>query len=103
MASQGSCAYVVDIQSVRHCGACHLSVKETPSLFGPNPALATHPLPPEPRQQQTTGCMFDEPLSKLPLLSIPGSLFTWGYLEYREVGESGFPLFHAWPIDALQP
>lgn len=46
MASQGSCAYVVDIQSVRHCGACHLSVKETPSLFGPNPALATHPLPP---------------------------------------------------------
>lgn len=47
--------------------------------------------------------MFDEPLSKLPLLSIPGSMFTWACSKYREVGESGFPLFLAWPIDALQP
>lgn len=37
--------------------------------------------------------MFDEPLSNLRRLSITGSLFTWGLLEYREVGKMGFPLF----------
>lgn len=92
MGSQGSCAYVVDIQSVRQCGVCHLSVRERRHpCFGPNPALASHPLPPNHKQQ--TGCMFDEPLSNLRRLSITGSLFTWGLLEYREVGKMGFPLF----------
>lgn len=63
---------------------------EAPFPVGPQPSASLTPPPPEPQQQ--TGCMFDEPLSKLRRLSIPGSLFTWGLLEYREVGESGLPL-----------
>lgn len=67
---------------------------EAPSLFWPQPSASLTPPSPGPpyEPQQQTGCMFDEPLSKLRRLSIPGSLFTWGLLEYREVGESGFPL-----------
>jgi hypothetical protein len=98
--AQGSCAYVVDIQSIRRCGSRHLSVKGTPSLFGPSLALASHPL-----LLQTTAA--DDELHVRRTTFEGSSPFYsrkfvyMGLLKYREVGESVFPLFHAWPIDAL--
>lgn len=48
--------------------------------------------------------MFDEPLSKLRRLSIPGSLFTYGACEnIVRLGSLVFPSLHAWQVYALTP
>lgn len=102
MASQGSCAYVDDIQSVRQCGVCHLSVRERRlSLLGPNPALASHPLPPN-HSSRRVACSTNHFRSFVAFLFLEVCLHG-AFGNIVRLGSQVFPSIHAWPVDACIP